>query len=243
MPFRFSFRRWVPLAAALLLAALGIALGNWQAGRAHQKETLAQVMAERAREAPLSIDFARGALDLDALEFRSVSVRGDFVRDWTIYLENRPYQGQPGFYVLTPLRVVGTSEHVLVLRGWGPRDGADRTRRPDFSTPAGEVTVTGLVRRDPGRVLQLGRASDPEPGVVLQNLDQAELARASGLALLPFVLQQTDAAAGAHADGLVRDWPAPSLGVDKHRGYAFQWYALAAAALIFFIVTGFRRAK
>jgi replication factor C small subunit len=28
--------------------------------------------------------------------------------------------------------------------------------------------------------------------------------------------------------------------IDKHHGYAFQWYALAMAALIFYLVTGFR---
>jgi surfeit locus 1 family protein len=42
---------------------------------------------------------------------------------------------------------------------------------------------------------------------------------------------------------MVRDWPAPSLGVEKHQGYAFQWYALSAMALIFFVVNGFRRGK
>jgi len=31
--------------------------------------------------------------------------------------------------------------------------------------------------------------------------------------------------------------------VEKHRGYAFQWYALAAMAFIFFVVTGIRRGK
>jgi surfeit locus 1 family protein len=41
----------------------------------------------------------------------------------------------------------------------------------------------------------------------------------------------------------VRGWPRPSTGVEKHRGYAFQWYALAGMALVFFVVTGFRRGK
>ena len=45
-------------------------------------------------------------------------------------------------------------------------------------------------------------------------------------ALADYYLQQTSA---GH-DGLVRDWPAPDAGIDRHRGYAFQWYALAALA-------------
>jgi surfeit locus 1 family protein len=28
------------------------------------------------------------------------------------------------------------------------------------------------------------------------------------------------------AEGLSRDWPSVNLGVDKHYGYAFQWFAL-----------------
>jgi cytochrome oxidase assembly protein ShyY1 len=33
-------------------------------------------------------------------------------------------------------------------------------------------------------------------------------------------------------DGLARDWVAPGAGADKHRAYAFQWFAMAGAALI-----------
>jgi surfeit locus 1 family protein len=31
------------------------------------------------------------------------------------------------------------------------------------------------------------------------------------------------------------------MGIDRHLGYAFQWFALAATALLFFVVTGFKR--
>ena len=34
--------------------------------------------------------------------------------------------------------------------------------------------------------------------------------------------------AGSADDGLLRHWPAPDLGLHKHYGYAFQWFALCA---------------
>jgi cytochrome oxidase assembly protein ShyY1 len=34
---------------------------------------------------------------------------------------------------------------------------------------------------------------------------------------------------------------APALNVEKHQGYAFQWYALSVMALLFFVFTGFKR--
>jgi cytochrome oxidase assembly protein ShyY1 len=90
--------------------------------------------------------------------------------------------------------------------------------------------------------MQLGATPALKPGAIVQNAGVAEVAGASGLAMQPFIIEQT-APAGAEDSGLVHDWPAPDLGVDKHRGYAFQWYALAVMAVLFFVVTGYRRGK
>jgi len=126
---------------------------------------------------------------------------------------------------------------VLVARGWLPRDPADRSKLPSYPTPAGTVEIEGLVRRDFGHVLQLGDAGPLRPQAIVQNLGIDEFAAASKFRLQPFVIEQTSNS----DDHLLRDWPRPSLGIEKHRGYAFQWYALAVMALIFFVVTGFRR--
>ena len=85
--------------------------------------------------------------------------------------------------------------------------------------------------------MQLGDAGPLQPKAIVQNLAIGEFAAASKYKLQPFVLEQTSAA----DDQLQRTWPRPSLGIEKHRGYAFQWYALAVMAFIFFVVTGFRR--
>ena len=91
----------------------------------------------------------------------------------------------------------------------------------------------------PAACLQLGQPAPLKPGAIVQNLDPAQLAQASGLEFEPFIVEQ----AGGAKDGLVRDWPRPSVGMDRHFGYAFQWYALAATAFLFFVVTGFKRAS
>ena len=88
-------------------------------------------------------------------------------------------------------------------------------------------------------MLSLGQDAPLQPGAIVQNLNLAEFGRASGLSLQDHIIEQTNDT----NDQLVRDWPRPSFGVDKHRGYAFQWYALAATAFLFFVLTGFRRAS
>jgi len=238
---RFSFRfRLLPFIAMLVVAAIGISLGQWQLRRAAEKEAIEQRITERAKEPPLRLDgVAASAADADALEYRQVLVRGEFLPGWTIYLDNRPYQGKPGFHVITPLKVAGSSRHILVARGWVARDVADRSRIPEIATPAGVVEVTGSVRRHASRLLQLGQPAPLKPGAIVQNLDAAQLAQATGLEFEPFIIEQ----ASDGNDGLLRDWPRPSQGKDRHLGYAFQWFALAATAFLFFVVTGFKRAS
>lgn len=236
MPLSFRFR-WVPFIAALTVAAIGLMLGNWQTRRAHEKEVIEAKLIERARAPAVVI----GATPKDPgeMEYRRVSATGSFVGNWNIYLENRPHQGAPGFYVLTPLKIAGSDTHILVVRGWVKRDIADRARLPAIATPAGQVEIGGIARTSTGHVLQLGTAEPLKPNAIVQNADIADIGRAAKIALQPFVIEQTSEA----GDGLIRDWPRPSSGADKHRGYAFQWYALAATAFLFFVVTGFRRGR
>jgi len=239
MPFSFRFRL-VPFIAMLVVALIGISLGQWQLRRAAEKELIEQKIKARETEAAVRLDGGVGgpeAADLEALEFRKVTVRGQFLPGWTVYLNNRPHQGQAGFYVLTPLKIAGSDRHIVVARGWVARALSDPVHTPEVAAPAGMVEVTGIARRNAGRLLQLGTAAPLRPGAMLQNLDIAELGEASGLKLEPFILEQTSDS----GDGLVRDWPRPSLGIDRHLGYAFQWFALAATALLFFVVTGFKR--
>jgi cytochrome oxidase assembly protein ShyY1 len=231
--FRF---RTIPFIATVVLVALGIALGNWQERRAEHKIAIGQRIAERGAEPPLLL----GPIPtpLEPLEYRRVRVTGEFLANWPVFLDNRPYRGRSGFYLVMPFKIAGSDTHVMVARGWLPRDPAEYGKLPAFGTPPGQVTIEGVVTGSPGRVLQLGTPAPLKPNAIVQNVDLAEFARASGLKLQPFFVEQLGA--GQPADALVRDWPAPTLGIEKHQGYAFQWYALAAMAFLFFVITGFR---
>ena len=235
---RLHFRlRWIPLVATLTVAGIGIALGNWQTRRADEKIAMAEAIAARSQQTPLSLkDLPENAVPE---EFQPITLDGNFVGDWPIYLDNRPLNGKAGFYLLMPLRVSGSERVVLVQRGWFQRDPQDRQRLPSIPVPQGEVKVTGRVRASVGKLMQLGETPLLTPGMIAQNVSIEALSAASKIPLQNFIIEQTNDL----GDGLVRDWPLPSVGVDTHRAYAFQWYALSAAAFLFFIVTGFRRAS
>src|SRR5947208_2915105 len=66
---------------------------------------------------------------------------------------------------------------------------------------------------------------------------RGEFAADTGLALQPIVIEQRSDS----GDGLLREWPRPDAGIERHESYALQWYSLAALAVILAAVLSFRR--
>ena len=215
-------RFWIIGLAAVLGMVVTASLGRWQLSRAAEKEALQAAVAERQRLPALDgASLAQALSDDQARELlhRAITLRGQWLADRTVFLDNRPMARQTGFYVLTPLRLTGSDRVVLVQRGWAPRHQVDRSLLPPVQTPTGEVQVSGRIAAHPPRVYQLGQE---QGGAIRQNLDLDAWRAETGLPLAPVLVVQT----GAASDGLQRDWPEAASGVEKHYGYAFQWFGL-----------------
>lgn len=224
---------WVTL-AMLAGVTLTVRLGFWQLSRASEKERRhSEIMAKI--EAP-ALKIATPLADPTQFSelHRRVVVQGEWMTEHTIYLDNRPMNGQAGFWVLTPLKV-NESTIVLIQRGWVPRHRQDRTLLPDIQTPLGAVTVQGRISLPPSNLMDLGSRSEEIPSStnekkIRQNLDIAQYANELRKPLAATVLQ-TD----SPSDGLLREWPEITVGVEKNLAYAFQWFALAALQLVLYL--------
>ncbi len=220
-------RFWLVTVAALLVAAVTFSLGQWQLRRAAQKVALQAAVDLRAEQAVLD---AKGLSSfknvVDAIH-RPAALRGVWRAEHTLFLDNRPMKNKSGFVVLTPLALEGTAQVILVQRGWVQRDFTDRSRVPEVQTPAGTVTVMGRIAPPPSKLYEF---KGVEKGRIRQNVDMTSLAGELALPLLQVSLLQT----GVASDGLLRDWAAPNLGVDKHYGYAFQWFGLCALVVLLY---------
>jgi surfeit locus 1 family protein len=166
-PSRFAFRfrpPWWGVLLAALGCAAGVALGNWQSGRADEKRVLAATV-------------------------RLITLRGEFQPRHTILLDNKTSHGRLGYQVVQPLRLAD-GRHVLVNRGWIP-SGASRAQIPEVRTPAQEVVIEGL-RLDhlPRAYEPEGPVTE---GRVWQNATPARVAAWSGLSLEPYVIEQHSA--------------------------------------------------
>lgn len=234
----------------MLTIAATLSLGRWQLSRAAQKEAIQAEIEARKTLPPLDQSAFVALQDAADAMHRPVRLRGLWLTTQTVYLDNRQMHGLQGFYVLTPLALEGSNQTVMVQRGWIQRDFNDRTRLQPVETPAGLVEVTGTIAPPPGHLLDLGKApSAPTPAVagsslIRQNLDLEAFRAETGLPLRTDIsVQET----GAASEGVKRDWPPPALGVEKHYGYAFQWFGLAALVVILYVwfqlIAPFRRAR
>lgn len=230
--FRFKPRLVTSLAAAGGIAVT-IALGNWQLNRAHEKEELAARLDSLGSEPAitLSADEVKAA---DVL-WRRVTVRGRFEPRYAVFLDNRVRDGIAGYHVVMPLAIGGGSRYVLVNRGW-IAGTQERGHLPSVRTPSGTVEITGLAVEPSRRFLEL--SSKVAEGQVWQNLTLERYRQAVPIAVQPIVIEQQSAL----DDGLVREWSPPDFGINTHYAYAFQWFAMALAIAVFYLVTHVKRA-
>lgn len=225
---RRAFKTIVAWGGCLLAFSVLIALGFWQMKRADEKQGLIQLLEARQRQAPLRLDGE--TRDLENLLFYRVLVSGSYDFRHQFLLDNQVVDGRIGAFVLTPLKINGSQQAVLINRGWVPMANR-RVVDSDLNIPKPGVTVEGLINHFPGIGYKLEGAEAPSggwPGLI-QVVDPETLSRALGYPLLPFqILLNPD-----FQPGFVRKWTMSyPVSPEKHLAYAIQWFALAAILVV-----------
>ena len=239
-----AIRSFVPTTAAVLAIAAFSWLGSWQLDRAGEKERRLGTFAVRTGDAPILLNDRLSVMpteiDPEWWRYRRVEVAGAVFGARQYLLDNRTRNGVAGYHVYLPMLVTGLDRVVLVNRGW-VEIGPSRDRRPDLSLSPSELVVSGIVDypRQPLLLGDDGYASPSWPKVV-QRIDLDRAARDLGRRVLPFVVLMD----AALPHGFVREWtPYLGIGPERHRGYAFQWFSLAAAVTVVWIVVRVRGAR
>lgn len=227
-----GWQRGLVLAMAVLGVGVTFSLGLWQLGRAAEKTALQDARTQQAAKAALDGRSLGRAQDSEqqraGLVHRRMVLVGRWLPQYTTYLDNRQMNGKPGFFVLTPLQIEDSGAVLLVQRGWAQRSFTDRVALPVIETPEGRVEVPGHLAPWPSRLYDFGGA---EQGPIRQNLDLQAFRQETGLGLLEVTLLQS----GPASEGLLREWPVVASGVEKHHGYAFQWFGLSGLIALLYV--------
>lgn len=230
---RFTPGLW-PTLAVLVLLPLLCGLGVWQLARAEQKRELFTQFAAGSTQPDMTL---ASALATDSPRYKHVRLSGHYLSARQFLLDNMIVNGHAGYMVLTPF-ALDQGGAVLVNRGWVPLTG-ERSKLPPIDVTGTPRSVTGRLDRlpRPGLVLQ---GEGPLPAHwprVVQFPDMPALAAALETTLSDYqVLLDTQA-----PDGYVRQWQPAEFGPERHLAYAFQWFGLAVALLVIYIVVNLHR--
>lgn len=234
--FHFAPPWWAWL-VYLCIVALLLNLGAWQLRRAHAKEAIlaAQLVVNAGESRDLVAHFWSGGDGFD-LRDEPVRVSGRFMQGRDLLQDSQVSQGRVGYHVWTPLITkVGL---VMVNRGWVAAN-IDRRKLPVIVTPEGLQTLKGQWRALPSPGFRVGKddcSREKWPRVV-QYPRRAEL----GCLLEAPVKDGILLLAPDQPHGFERDWAAEVMPPAKHYGYALQWFALALALTVIFLVVNTRR--
>lgn len=226
------------------MAVFAIA-GVWQIQRG-QAKALMLTQREAAIKAPAQpLHAVLGTVDMtqaSPLDRHHVVARGRYDGARQILLDNQIQNGHVGYRVWTPL-VLRDGRRLLIDRGWVPLGPGGRAQPPEPTAPGGELAVQGLLRTLPQPGVRLGDApacaSAHWPRILnyptidtIRCLYQAPVI--DGLVLLD----------EGEPHGFVRQWHAQtSMPPKRHYAYALQWFALALAVVVVFLVVNMKRTR
>lgn len=221
--------------------------GFWQLRRHEVRSNQNTITLARLAAAPVplavaladALDDERAGVDAAfAVLNRRVVASGVFEPEHEVLRRPVSRDGRPGYHVVTPLALSGELEgqRLWVERGWVP-DSVTSVPVLEAPAPAGEVTVTGFLRRvpvPPSGWLAAWAPRDPPTGrlVSVAYLDAVRLQDQLAGPMLNVSLWVDAGVLPASAMG----WPlapeAPNVEMGPHLGYAFQWFSFVLITLI-----------
>ena len=223
----------------LVFFPLLVYLGMWQLERADEKRTLLLAYQKQLAQPAVSVTSLTAA---ERVPYRTVMVQGVFDPRYYWLLDNRPRAGRTGYEVVMPLQT--DNGMVLVNRGWLAAPPT-RTQLPIINTPDKVVTLTGhLYSPQKNAVIQHSQSdlAVEWPKRVIQ-LDITEAQQLLGqTTVLPLLLRVDEGVPGA----FITQWSMINVSVEKHQGYALQWFSMAVALLLLYawlLVRNFRESS
>jgi cytochrome oxidase assembly protein ShyY1 len=221
-------RRWAGYLAVTVLFAIACGLlSNWQFHR--REEAVAEVNRIVANwdSDPIPLEQALPSLDSfeEGQKWTPVTVSGRYLADEQVLARNRPFNGRPGFEVLTPLQLDDGSVFV-VDRGWlsvgNEQDLPDRVPEP----PSGEVTVVARLKAGeptiPGRGAGEGQIATVHLPDIAERVGLPTYTGAYGL------MAAEDPAPATRPAATLR----PGEDEGSHLSYALQWIAFGILGFI-----------
>lgn len=253
--YRFLLKpRWIVfLIVGLILAILFTSLGFWQLRRLEHRRANNALLTSRMAQTPQPLqnlittyrtDVSQ--FDNQSIAYRPTIVTGRYDTANEVLLRTTDnYEGQPGFYILTPLVLennqddsTSSRQAVLVMRGWVPFE-LNTPPVKEATPPAGEVTVEGMVypetKRPTGFLSGLTPKDPPGKLVITAYTDSTRLEEQMPYDLLPVYIR-LETQTPAQPDRVPLKPEGLELSEGSHLGYAIQWFAFTLIGITGYVL-------
>ena len=230
-----SFRFLVPSILILATMAFLVSLGFWQLDRADQKRTI-EASIQKANTGVVELIVNQN--ELLNKEYYEVRLQGSYISDKQFIYDNQIVDQASGYYVLTPFVLTGQSNAIMINRGFIPWNGR-RDQLADIAVDYAPREIKIQVSKPIKRIeLKTSDISNQFP-VLIQAIDFdviEEISSTSFVRVMGLLDPSSD-------DGFVRKWEPYTGSIEKHIGYAIQWFLMALVLGIIGIRIGLKQRK
>jgi cytochrome oxidase assembly protein ShyY1 len=229
--WRFALSwRWAGYTALVVVFAIAsCGFGNWQFDRRAEARHAIALVESNYDRTPVPVSDVLDTLESydESQKWTPVALTGTYLKDEELLVRNRPFRGQPGFEVLTPL-LLDDGTVFVVDRGWAPT--GSRQDEPDEVAEAPDGPVTVVARLKAGEPTLPGRTSIAGTNQIA-TVHLAEVAERLDLPTYTGAYGLVDTQQPSPAATLVTP-PKPEPDEGPHLSYALQWYVFAILAFV-----------
>ena len=230
-----SYRLLVPSILVLATMAFLASLGFWQLDRADQKRTI-EASIQKANTGVVELIVNQN--ELLNKEYYEVRLQGSYLSDKQFIYDNQIVDQASGYYVLTPFVLTGQSNAIMINRGFIPWNGR-RDQLADIAVDSASREIKIQVSKPIKRIeLKASDISNQFP-VLIQAIDFGVIEEISSTSFVD-VIGLLDPSSD---DGFVRKWEPYTGSIEKHIGYAIQWFLMALVLGIIGIRIGLKQRK
>ncbi len=242
---------WVAVVLTLVSVGILIKLGLWQLDRGNEKLRYEQQLSQRATQ-------SSRPLDIVISEWREESVRTQQSLNPSILnglkadvqlvkpsglvflLDNQINQGTVGYviYMLGEVLTQDGRKQLLIDLGFVAASN-DRRELPQIGHITLPTNISGRLYTRSVNPLSQELGLESTIPARIQNINIEALSQYTGQEVLPFIFQPQSLDSWPYE----MLWRPTAMKSEKHFGYSFQWFVMAAVLLSLMLLIGYRHLK
>ncbi|MGF1824756.1 SURF1 family protein [Vibrio splendidus] len=248
---------WIAVVLTVVSVGILIKLGLWQLDRGNEKLRYEQQLSERAQQSPRSLDGviselqnsrtqAQDLSEQQSLNGLKVDVTLETPSGLVVLLDNQVNQGAVGYviYMLGKVRLedennsLVAEKQLLIDLGFVAASN-DRRELPQLGNITLPTNMSGRLYTRSVNPLSHELGLENTTPNRIQNINITALSEYTGQDVLPFVFQPQSLESWPYE--LL--WRPTAMKSEKHFGYSFQWFVMAAVLLLLIMLIGYRYLK